>query len=177
MAFFDRLPFRVGRRALERVYRSAFGLLPYYLVEIWWKKLYFPDQAHRPGQRAEFKWDSLLVTVFAALWIAALAGYPRLASQLADAKTPLALYVALGPWVVLGLGVASAGYAVGAFLLWRGIGWFAGEHTRIDVLVEVEDVGGVVAAFQFDESLVVVLVAGEDEVGAPLPEGPAQLRA
>jgi omega-6 fatty acid desaturase (delta-12 desaturase) len=64
-----------ARRAVERMYRSAFGPLPYYLVEIWWKKLYFPDKAHRPGQRAEFKWDSLLVTVFAALWIAALAVY------------------------------------------------------------------------------------------------------
>jgi 4-amino-4-deoxy-L-arabinose transferase-like glycosyltransferase len=53
------------------------------------------------------------------LWIAALVGYPHLASRLADARTPHALYVALGPWVELGLGVAAAGYAVGAFLLWR----------------------------------------------------------
>jgi omega-6 fatty acid desaturase (delta-12 desaturase) len=58
-----------ARRALERVYRSAFGPLPYYLVEIWWKKLYYPNRANAPGGRREFFWDSTLVTVFAAAWI------------------------------------------------------------------------------------------------------------
>jgi len=61
-----------GRRRLERVYRSAFGPLPYYLIEIWWKKLYYPNKANAPGKRAEFFWDSTLVTVFAALWIGGL---------------------------------------------------------------------------------------------------------
>ena len=60
-----------------------------------------------------------LATSTLALWIAALVGYPHVASKLGDARTPHALYVALGPWVELGLGIASAGYAVGAFLLWR----------------------------------------------------------
>ena len=61
-----------GRQFLERVYRSAFGPLPYYLVEIWWRKLYYPAKANTPGKRAEFFWDSTLVTAFALLWIAAL---------------------------------------------------------------------------------------------------------
>jgi acyl-lipid omega-6 desaturase (Delta-12 desaturase) len=61
-----------ARRLLERVYRSAFGPLPYYLVEIWWKRLYFPRKASSPGDRPEFFWDSMLVTVFAALWIGSL---------------------------------------------------------------------------------------------------------
>ena len=56
------------RQLLERVYRSAVGPLPYYLVEIWWRRLYFPGKANAPGQRAEFMWDSLLVTVFALGW-------------------------------------------------------------------------------------------------------------
>lgn len=64
-----------ARRVLERVYRSAFGPLPYYLIEIWWKKLYFPGKANTPGKRAEFKQDSALVTVFAALWVAGLVIY------------------------------------------------------------------------------------------------------
>ena len=57
------------RRALERVYRSALGPLPYYLVEIWWRRLYFPGGRDAPGARAEFRLDSTLVTAFAALWI------------------------------------------------------------------------------------------------------------
>ena len=58
-----------GRRLLERVYRSAFGPLPYYLLEIWWRRLYYPDRAHAPGGRREFFWDSTLVTVFAIGWV------------------------------------------------------------------------------------------------------------
>lgn len=59
-----------GRRLLERVYRSAFGPLPYYLLEIWWRRLYYPGRANAPGKRGEFFWDSTLVTAFAAGWIA-----------------------------------------------------------------------------------------------------------
>ena len=58
-----------ARRALERVYRSALGPLPYYLYEIWWRRLYFPSGRNAPGGRAEFRLDSTLVTVFAALWL------------------------------------------------------------------------------------------------------------
>ncbi len=58
-----------ARRLLERVYRSAFGPLPYYMVEIWWRRLYFPGRDYKPGKRGEFFWDSMLVTVFALAWI------------------------------------------------------------------------------------------------------------
>ena len=61
-----------ARRGLERVYRSAFGPLPYYFVEIWWNKLYFPNKTNRPGKRAEFFRDSALVTAFAIAWIGGL---------------------------------------------------------------------------------------------------------
>jgi len=61
-----------ARRRLERIYRSAAGPLPYYLIEIWWRRLYFPRRDFAPGRRAEFAWDSLSVTLFALAWIAAL---------------------------------------------------------------------------------------------------------
>jgi omega-6 fatty acid desaturase (delta-12 desaturase) len=66
-AEFNSLP--AGRRLLERVYRSAFGPLPYYLVEIWWRRLYFPGRGNAPAGRDEFFWDSTLVSVFALGWI------------------------------------------------------------------------------------------------------------
>ena len=76
------------RQLLERVYRSAFGPLPYYLVEIWWRRLYFPGKANAPGQRAEFFWDSLLVTVFVLGWATVLvAAAGGSASQMASALT------------------------------------------------------------------------------------------
>jgi omega-6 fatty acid desaturase (delta-12 desaturase) len=58
-----------ARRRLERIYRSAIGPLPYYMAEIWWRRLYFPRGANKPGNRTEFFWDSALVTVFAIGWI------------------------------------------------------------------------------------------------------------
>lgn len=65
---------------------------------------------------------ALLAASTLALWVAAYLGYPSLSLRLADPKTPLALYVSLGPWVELGLGVATAGYVLGAFLLWQDRG-------------------------------------------------------
>ena len=62
----------------------------------------------------------LLTASTLALWIAAMLGWPRLAAALADARTPRALYDALGPWVRLGLGIAAAGYALGWIALRRG---------------------------------------------------------
>ena len=57
------------RQWLERVYRSPLGPLPYYFIEIWWNKMYFPNKNYTPGDRPEFFWDSVIVTVFAAGWI------------------------------------------------------------------------------------------------------------
>lgn len=75
-----------GRQRLERIYRSAIGPLPYYMIEIWWKKLYFPGRSEAPGQRAEYFWDSTMVTVFAILWVALLALWaPHTASAITTA--------------------------------------------------------------------------------------------
>ena len=46
-AEFARLPWM--RRRLEHVYRSGVGQGVYYMIEMWWKKLFFPStQARRP---------------------------------------------------------------------------------------------------------------------------------
>ncbi|MCR5869027.1 fatty acid desaturase [Aquincola sp. J276] len=60
------------RRALERVYRSGWAPWLYYLVEIWWARMLFPSRRHMPTRRAVFTADGLLVSAFAALWVAAL---------------------------------------------------------------------------------------------------------
>lgn len=69
---FDALPW--WRRQAERCYRSGWGHGAYYLIELWWKKLFFASRAEIPNQRAEFTADSMLVLGFATLWIAGLAG-------------------------------------------------------------------------------------------------------
>lgn len=63
-----------GRRLLERIYRSGWGPALYYLVEMWWNRMYFPRKTYMGTSRPEFTRDGVFVTVYAALWIAALIG-------------------------------------------------------------------------------------------------------
>jgi len=67
---FVRLPWI--RRQLERIYRSGVGQGVYYMIELWWKKLYFPNRKHVGARRLSYIWDGLLVSAFAALWIGGL---------------------------------------------------------------------------------------------------------
>ena len=65
------------RRAVERIYRGALGPAIYYFVEIWWKRLFFPNARNMPAARREFTWDSALAAVAAVTWIGAIFWYTR----------------------------------------------------------------------------------------------------
>jgi omega-6 fatty acid desaturase (delta-12 desaturase) len=58
------------RKRLERFYRSGFGFGAYYFIELWWKHLFFPNEAVMPGRKPVHRRDSWLVSAFAAFWIA-----------------------------------------------------------------------------------------------------------
>lgn len=77
---FDALP--RWRRALERIYRSPAGPGLFYLIEVWWKKLWFPSPAQTGGFRACYFADSLLTLAFAGgqFWIALRAADPATAA-------------------------------------------------------------------------------------------------
>ena len=60
------------RRRLERIYRSGVGQGVYYMIEMWWKKLFFPGRKHVTTRRISYTWDSLLVAAFGILWIGGL---------------------------------------------------------------------------------------------------------
>jgi len=68
---FDALP--PVRRSLERLYRSGLGWGAYYLVEMWWKKLFFASRKEIGSTRRKYTLDSILVTAFAAAWIGLVA--------------------------------------------------------------------------------------------------------
>jgi acyl-lipid omega-6 desaturase (Delta-12 desaturase) len=68
---FDALP--AYRKALERIYRSGCGWGLYYFLELWWKKLYFATKRQIGSTRAQYKWDSMLVTLGMAGWVALVA--------------------------------------------------------------------------------------------------------
>jgi omega-6 fatty acid desaturase (delta-12 desaturase) len=61
-----------SRQRLERIYRSGWGVGLYYMVEMWWNKMFFPNAHHMPTRRPSFFWDSVLVGGFVLLWAAAL---------------------------------------------------------------------------------------------------------
>ena len=61
------------RRSLEKLYRSGLGWGAYYLVEMWWKKLFFASRKEIGSTRRKYTLDSLLVTAFAAAWIGLVA--------------------------------------------------------------------------------------------------------
>ncbi|MGA2779281.1 MAG: fatty acid desaturase [Steroidobacteraceae bacterium] len=63
------------RRAVERIYRGALGPGLYYFVEIWWKRLFFPNRRQMPAARAEFTRDSMLAAAAAIIWIGAILWY------------------------------------------------------------------------------------------------------
>lgn len=61
------------RRGLERVYRSGWGPALYYLIEMWWLRMFFPSKAYMGSRRPVFVWDGVFVLASAALWITGLA--------------------------------------------------------------------------------------------------------
>jgi omega-6 fatty acid desaturase (delta-12 desaturase) len=103
------------QRTLDRVYRSGWAPGLYYLVEIWWKRMFFPARAHMPTRRGVFLLDNLLVSAFALLWLAALAAAAWATGQ--------------SPWIVLLAG------AVVPFLFWCAMIGFVVylHHTHVEV--------------------------------------------
>ena len=63
-----------ARKLLERIYRSGFGPGIYYLIEIWWKREFFPNAKNMPAKRPIFLKDNLLVSAFGLIWVGLLVG-------------------------------------------------------------------------------------------------------
>jgi omega-6 fatty acid desaturase (delta-12 desaturase) len=110
---FDQLP--AHRRALEHVYRSGLGWGLYYFLELWWKKLYFATKKEIGATRRKYTWDSVLVTLGMAGWLAAVVA-------LADST-------AQSLWLLLLLAVVIP------FALWNAIMGFVVfvHHTHPDI--------------------------------------------
>lgn len=78
------------RRWLERVYRSGWAPGLYYLIEIWWKRMFFPSKRSMPTRRPVFFRDCWLVTVFGVVWLTLIVWAAHATRQ------PVALLLATG---------------------------------------------------------------------------------
>ncbi len=118
------------RRALERIYRSGWAPWLYYLIDMWWLRMYFPSKCYMPTRRREFVWDSLLVSFAALIWIATL----------------VSAAIATGQSALL---IVTAGFAV-PFLVWNGlIGFVVYVHHTHPRVAWYEDKAGWSAAQPF----------------------------
>jgi omega-6 fatty acid desaturase (delta-12 desaturase) len=57
----------------DRVYRSGWAPGLYYMIEIWWNKMVFPNEKNMPTRRPIFTKDCWLITVFGAAWVGVMA--------------------------------------------------------------------------------------------------------
>lgn len=58
------------QRLMNRIYRSGWAPGLYYMIEIWWNRMFFPNSDHMPTRRRVFLLDNLLVSVFGLAWVA-----------------------------------------------------------------------------------------------------------
>jgi len=106
-----------ARQRLERLYRSGFAPGLYYLVDIWWKRMYFPSAAEVPTRRRVFVADNLLVTVFALAWAGGLAACAISAGESVPAVLLAGFVVPLAVWFTL------VGFVVYAHHTHTSIAW------------------------------------------------------
>jgi omega-6 fatty acid desaturase (delta-12 desaturase) len=60
------------QQTLDRIYRSGWAPGLYYMIEIWWNKMFFPNKKNMPTRRPIFIKDNLLVSAFGLAWLTAL---------------------------------------------------------------------------------------------------------
>jgi acyl-lipid omega-6 desaturase (Delta-12 desaturase) len=70
-----------ARQWLERLYRSGSGHWLYYLIELWWKRLFFPSRHYVGVKRSFFMNDCLMVSAFGAVWIGSLIAVAYMTQQ------------------------------------------------------------------------------------------------
>lgn len=94
------------RQWLERAYRSGWCPGLYYVVELWWRKLFFPAPQEVGGTRPVHRKDSAVVAIFALTWAALLCtcahifGTSKVQALLFGEVLPLAIWTSLMGFVI-----------------------------------------------------------------------------
>jgi omega-6 fatty acid desaturase (delta-12 desaturase) len=57
------------QRLMDRIYRSGWAPGLYYMIEIWWNKMFFPNKTNMPTRRPIFIQDNVLVSAFGLVWL------------------------------------------------------------------------------------------------------------
>jgi omega-6 fatty acid desaturase (delta-12 desaturase) len=89
------------QRLLDRLYRSGWAPGLYYLVEIWWHKMFFPNAKFMPTRRPIFLKDNLLVSAFGVLWLAVMVGGALATDQSVSLVLLMGVVVPFAFWVTM----------------------------------------------------------------------------
>ena len=114
------------RKALYRVYRSGWAPWLYYLVEMWWTRMWFPNRRAMPTRRAAFTWDGVLVTAFAALWVGGLVAVASATDRSAWWLVTAGFVVPFGVWNAL------IGFVVYVHHTHPEVAWYADKASWAD---------------------------------------------
>jgi omega-6 fatty acid desaturase (delta-12 desaturase) len=106
------------RQVLERVYRCGWAPGVYYVLEMWWRRMYFPSRKQMPTRRAVFMWDGVLVSAGAAIWLTALIWVAGASGQ---ALWPLLLTAFVLPLLFWN---AMIGFVVYVHHTHAGVAWY-----------------------------------------------------
>jgi omega-6 fatty acid desaturase (delta-12 desaturase) len=90
----------------DRIYRSGWAPGLYYMIEIWWNKMFFPNEKNMPTRRPIFIQDNLLVSAFGILWIAFMSWAAVVTDQ------SIALVLLMGVVVPFAFWVSMIGFVV-----------------------------------------------------------------
>jgi len=87
------------RRSVERLYRSALGPGIYYFVEIWWKRLFFPNRYNMTAKRLEFTLDSCMAAATICMWTAGIFWYTHVQQRSFSATLLIAFVIPFILWI------------------------------------------------------------------------------
>jgi len=105
------------QRLMQRIYRSGWAPGLYYLVEIWWRRMYFPSRTYMGARRPVFVLDGLLVTAFAVIWAGTLTALASTTGQ------SVALVLAMGLAVPFMFWCTMIGFVVYVHHTHVKVGW------------------------------------------------------
>jgi len=98
--------------------------LPSYILPIFpAAALVLGGQLERMSPRTLAIFAALIASTTGALWLGGTLGWTVVTDAFSDVRTPRELFLTLGWWVKLGLGVGAVGYGVSWLLLRRGTDW------------------------------------------------------
>jgi len=159
-----------GRQRAERFYRaSSIGLAAYYLVELWWNKLIFPNKFHVGARRKAHLWDSMLVSAFALAWVAFVVSAAEIRVTSVLAAICFSLIIPFGVWIYL------MGFATYVHHTHPHVAWFDKKEAWHRALPQIRNTVHVTFPLPFSAVLHNIMEhnAHHSDINVPLYELPA----